>query len=852
MTSTEDVSRAARVDAVTSSPSGFATMSRTAVPRSVSTSRTLRAFAAAIASLLLASAFSAQASLTSDKLDYAPGENAVLTGAGFEAFEFVTMQVVHADGSPVIGAQHDWGVQADAAGAFVTNWLVCNIDCVGATLIASAYGESSGAQADTTFTDALPCGTGVATITSVNNSCVAFTTSQNGATEFWNVAEGETYLMTIRNVTEWDVVSNPNITYITVFFFNQGTGIHCINLPRISTYDFEGTFTMPSPACYSYVIAYTCGTTKPCDQLYDALAARGPSNVACNGVALRTSYFDEDCNLLGVDTDCDPCTPCTLTCPPDTMVECGTSTAPAVTGMATGCTNVTYSDEVVAGACGGASTILRTWSAPDGCGGTATCVQVITVVDTTPPMITCPPDKNLDCSDSTDPSATGVPTASDGCSGVTVDYDDDVLPGSCANNFVITRTWTATDGCGNSMSCDQILTVSDTTAPMITCPGPITVECEANVPPCDPSQATAFDDCSIPTVTCTDGPLVGGACGGTITRTYTATDACGNVASCTQIITVSDTTPPVISCPTGCTEIECRVPFLFSVSATDNCDPDPAISYTVNAVDPSLVVVTDLGGGMYTIELLSDTACGDVSLDFMATDDCGNSVPCSFQFSCADHACRLTGGGNVLNKNVPNSNSWTMGGQAGAPTAYQPQPCGEWTHHQKKGPDGSFIFHGGTASAPQGTYISKIVCSDPGPCTPSGNPPSPVKDVDFDGVGSFKNLKLGRGGMLAPYAPQIIPGETLHWFEVHVEDLGEPGGGGHFDDPGPQCPPEGTPNSVGDCSCPDYYSIRIYLLPEPPHAMNPLIYEAHGYLEGGNFQTHSPTNGSTCGGKNGK
>ena len=65
--------------------------------------------------------------------------------------------------------------------------------------------------------------------------------------------------------------------------------------------------------------------------------------------------------------------------------------------------------------------------------------------------------------------------------------------------------------------------------------------------------------------------------------------------------------------------------------------------------------------------------------------------------------------------------------------------------------------------------------------------------------------------------------------------------------PGPQCPAAGTPGSPGDCSCPDFYWIRIYLLPEPPSATNPLIYEAFDYLEGGNFQTHSPTNGGTCG-----
>ncbi|HMD00827.1 MAG TPA: HYR domain-containing protein, partial [Ferruginibacter sp.] len=38
-----------------------------------------------------------------------------------------------------------------------------------------------------------------------------------------------------------------------------------------------------------------------------------------------------------------------------------------------------------------------------------------------------------------------------------------------------------------------------------------------------------------------------------ITRTYKATDACGNSATCTQTITVLDNTPPVITCPANIT-----------------------------------------------------------------------------------------------------------------------------------------------------------------------------------------------------------------------------------------------------------------------------------------------------------
>ena len=44
--------------------------------------------------------------------------------------------------------------------------------------------------------------------------------------------------------------------------------------------------------------------------------------------------------------------------------------------------------------------------------------------------------------------------------------------------MVITRTWTATDNCGNASTCIQTITVEDVTAPVITCPVDVTVNCE--------------------------------------------------------------------------------------------------------------------------------------------------------------------------------------------------------------------------------------------------------------------------------------------------------------------------------------------------------------------------------------
>jgi hypothetical protein len=98
------------------------------------------------------------------------------------------------------------------------------------------------------------------------------------------------------------------------------------------------------------------------------------------------------------------------------------------------------------------------------------CTATITVIDTTPPEITCPPDVVLECPADTSPSATGTATATDNCSIPVVTWSDLTVPG-CGGTVSITRTWVATDPSGNSATCVQHVTTVDTTPPTVT-PGP--------------------------------------------------------------------------------------------------------------------------------------------------------------------------------------------------------------------------------------------------------------------------------------------------------------------------------------------------------------------------------------------
>src|SRR5205814_5605890 len=93
--------------------------------------------------------------------------------------------------------------------------------------------------------------------------------------------------------------------------------------------------------------------------------------------------------------------------------------------------------------------------------------------------------------------AAASPTAADNCDAVPVvtlnEISTQAVSGCSHANYTITRTWTATDACGNSSTGQQVVTVHDTTAPVFSAaPADVTVQCNAI-----PSAAilTATDNC---------------------------------------------------------------------------------------------------------------------------------------------------------------------------------------------------------------------------------------------------------------------------------------------------------------------------------------------------------------------
>ena len=85
---------------------------------------------------------------------------------------------------------------------------------------------------------------------------------------------------------------------------------------------------------------------------------------------------------------------------------------------------------------------------------------------------------------------------SDNCSAVTIAHVGDSNEDQGCT-LVVTRTYSATDACGNVSTCDQTITIpTDLVDPIISCPADVTLPCNSPPPPVDLSSVTATNGCS--------------------------------------------------------------------------------------------------------------------------------------------------------------------------------------------------------------------------------------------------------------------------------------------------------------------------------------------------------------------
>ena len=300
-----------------------------------------------------------------------------------------------------------------------------------------------------------------------------------------------------------------------------------------------------------------------------------------------------------------------LSVPSDATFDCdvGPTFAPATAVDACdGNLEVIEGNQItVEGSCPGEYTIHRTFSTSDLCGNEATGAQTIFVQDQTPPTLVTPADVILPCgSNFVYPTA----TATDNCTS-----DDDIslnvfnsLPQTtCPEEYVMERSFFASDLCGNTVLEIQTVTVTDNDLPYFTfLPEDATYGCD-ETPIFE--EATAEDSCStVEMTTSIDTVFFEYASDYDLIRTFIVTDACGNMADAQQIISVRDIEAPEFTFVPADYITECSEDLILEdATASDNC-------------------------GEVTIDVSSETIAGDaagnytVVRTFTATDDAGNST----------------------------------------------------------------------------------------------------------------------------------------------------------------------------------------------------------------------------------
>ena len=308
---------------------------------------------------------------------------------------------------------------------------------------------------------------------------------------------------------------------------------------------------------------------------------------------------------------------------PDSLwLECAAEVPPASIDSVTvedncyGNIIVTVADTIVNDSCANQFNIIRTWTATDTCGNSSTASQYIMVFDSIAPVFTYVPDSLwLECASGVLPASIDSVTVEDNCYGnVIVTVADSITNDSCANQFNIIRTWSATDTCGNTSFASQYIMIFDSTAPIFTyVPDSLWLECASEITAASIDSVVVEDNCYGNIIVTVADSIVNDLCANQfdIIRTWTATDTCGNSSTASQYIMVFDSIVPVFTYVPDSLWLECasEVPAasVDSVMVTDNC--------TSNLI----LTVSD--------SILNDFCLNQYNIlrTWTATDTCGNS-----------------------------------------------------------------------------------------------------------------------------------------------------------------------------------------------------------------------------------
>ena len=214
-------------------------------------------------------------------------------------------------------------------------------------------------------------------------------------------------------------------------------------------------------------------------------------------------------------------------------------------------------------------TFTFTPSTTGGCVGTS-ITRTVYVRDLVAPNFTRPANitisTNASCTYDASVTATGdVTDEADNCStSLQATYTDNTVQGATTGSYLITRTWSLVDACGNAAATqNQIIVVNDNTPPTTPTLADVTGECSATA-----IIATTTDACSGTITGTTTDPLTYSTQGTHVIH-WTFTDESGNTITANQNVIIKDINNPVTPTLADITA-QCSAT-VTAPTTTDNC-----------------------------------------------------------------------------------------------------------------------------------------------------------------------------------------------------------------------------------------------------------------------------------------
>ncbi len=297
--------------------------------------------------------------------------------------------------------------------------------------------------------------------------------------------------------------------------------------------------------------------------------------------------------------------------------------------------------------------VVVTLSVTSSGGGTSECTATVTIEDNAPPTIVCPADMTLACdADLTDLNQYGIATTNDNCDNNVSLIVDNVIDVNACSVGTVTRTFTATDNEGNSVSCTQVITIdepvnpvteSDITWPMSPFDAGDCIADPDNIDSGMPVVNLNNADCALISIDFVDvDPTPGSSgCNDTFERTWTVVDSCqlnggsSGIFTFLQIINLNDSVGPIIDGPMD------TIIYLDPMSAT--CDTFINLPATISDCVGGFSATNDspYADDNATEDASGTYPAGETEVTITAIDTCGNESTYTYLVNVVDSTAAI-------------------------------------------------------------------------------------------------------------------------------------------------------------------------------------------------------------------